>query len=57
MQSWTEYKLHMDVADGGTPISCIVSSAPLHDSQVAIPLMTMTAQRVQNLYDLMDPCV
>ena len=44
----------MDVADGGIPISCIESSASLHDSQAAIPLMTMTAQRVQNLYDLMD---
>lgn len=53
-QSWTGYKLHMDVADGGIPISCIVSSASLHDSQAAIPLMTKTAQRVRNLYDLMD---
>jgi hypothetical protein len=26
----------------------------LHDSQVAIPLATMTAKRVTNLYDLMD---
>ena len=53
-QSWVGYKLHMDVMGGGIPISCIVSSASLHDSQAAIPLMTMTAQRVQNLYDLMD---
>ena len=53
-QKWTGYKLHMDVADGGVPISCIVSSASLHDSQAAIPLATMTAQRVLNLYDLMD---
>ncbi|MDE2956526.1 MAG: transposase [Bacteroidota bacterium] len=36
------------------PISCLVSSASLHDSQAAIPLMTMTARRVWNLYDLMD---
>ena len=26
----------------------------MHDSQAAIPLMTMTSQRVQYLYDLMD---
>ena len=44
----------MDVADGGIPISCLVSSASLHDSQAAIPLMTVTAQRVQHLYELMD---
>ena len=37
-QKWTGYKLHMDVADGGVPISCLVSSASLHDSQAAIPV-------------------
>jgi len=26
----------------------------LHDSQVALPLATMTAGRLANLYDLMD---
>ncbi len=31
-QKWTVYKLHMDVADGGVPISGFVSSASLHDS-------------------------
>ena len=51
---WIGYKLHVDVADGGIPISCILSSASLHDSQVAIPLATMSAARVTNLYDLMD---
>ena len=51
---WVGYKLHLDVADGGIPISCILTSASVNDSQVAIPLATMTAQRVDNLYDLMD---
>jgi hypothetical protein len=51
---WRGYKLHLDVADGQIPISAIVTAASLHDSQVAIPLATMTAQRVTNLYDLMD---
>jgi hypothetical protein len=53
-ESWTGYKLHIDAADGQIPISCILTSASLHDSQVAIPLATMTARRVTNLYDLMD---
>ena len=34
-QKWMGYKLHMDVADGGVPISGFVSSASLHDSQAA----------------------
>ena len=36
--SWIGYKLHVDTADGGIPISCIMTSASTHDSQVAIPL-------------------
>lgn len=51
---WRGYKLHWDVADGQIPISAILTAASLHDSQVAIPLATMTAQRVTNLYDVMD---
>ena len=53
-QYWRGYKLHLDVADGQIPISAVLTAAKLHDSQVAIPLMTMTSQRVTNLYDLMD---
>ena len=53
-QSWIGYKLHTDVADGGIPLSCILTSASLHDSQAAIPLAATTAARVTNLYDLMD---
>src|SRR5271167_4078711 len=52
--SWVGYKLHLDVADGDIPISAVLTSASLHDSQAAIPLATMTASRVINLYDLMD---
>ncbi|MGH9931370.1 MAG: transposase [Pyrinomonadaceae bacterium] len=51
---WVGYKLHLDVADGGIPISCILTSASVNDSQAALPLATLTAQRVDNLYDLMD---
>ncbi|EQD64754.1 transposase, IS4 family protein, partial [mine drainage metagenome] len=53
-ESWIGYKLHLDVADGQIPISCILTSASLHDSQAAIPLARLTAQRVTNLYDLSD---
>ena len=52
--SWIGYKLHVDTADGGVPVSCIMTSASTHDSQVAIPLGTLTAGRVESLYDLMD---
>ncbi len=53
-ESWIGYKLHIDSADGEIPISCVLTSASVHDSQVAIPLATMTAAQVTNLYDLMD---
>src|SRR5205807_3483418 len=52
---WRGYKLHLDVADGQIPISAVLTSASVHDSQVAIPLMTMSTQRVNYYcYDLMD---
>ena len=50
-ESWVGYKLHVDAADGAVPLSCILTSASLHDSQAAIPLATLTATRVTNLYD------
>jgi hypothetical protein len=53
-EHWRGYKLHVDVADGQIPISAVLTSASLHDSQVAIPLATMTTQRVTYLYELMD---
>lgn len=53
-QYWRGYKLHLDVADGQIPISALLTSAHLHDSQAAIPLMTISTQRVTYLYDLMD---
>jgi hypothetical protein len=52
--TWVGYKLHLDCIDGDIPISAILSSASLHDSQAAIPLAQMSSQRVTNLYDLMD---
>jgi hypothetical protein len=51
---WRGYKLHLDVADGQIPISAVLTGASVHDSQVAIPLATMSSQRVTYCYELMD---
>ncbi len=48
--TWCGDKLHLDVADGGVPLSCILTSASRHDSQVAV----LTGERVAHLYALMD---
>ena len=53
-ETWTGSKNQIDVACGQIPVSCVLTSASVHDSQVAIPLMTMTSARVAYLYDLMD---
>ena len=54
MEQWAGYSLHIDWADGEIPISCILTSASVHDSQAAIPLAEISARRVTSLYDLMD---
>ncbi|HEX9045443.1 MAG TPA: transposase, partial [Verrucomicrobiae bacterium] len=51
---WRGYKLHLDVIDGDIPVSAVLTSASLHDSQAAIPLAQMTTQRVKACYELMD---
>ena len=53
-ESWTGYKLHVDCIDGDIPVSAILTSASLHDSQASIPLAQLSAERLTNLYDLMD---
>jgi hypothetical protein len=52
--TWRGYKLHVDVNDCCLPISVALTAASLHDSQVAIPLMKMSSERTDYLYDLMD---
>ena len=52
--SWTGYKLHIDTTDCEIPVSCILTSASVHDSQVALPLGLITAKKVTSCYDLMD---
>jgi hypothetical protein len=54
IENWNGYELHIDTADNGIPISALLTSATVHDSQVAIPLATISAGRIQNRYDLMD---
>ena len=53
-ESWNGFKLHLDVNDFGVPISALLTSASVHDSQVAIPLMKLTSGKVTYCYDLMD---
>jgi len=53
-ETWIGYKLHLDCVDGDIPVSALLTSASLHDSQAAIPLAQMTQQRIKSLYDLMD---
>jgi hypothetical protein len=51
---WRGYKLNLDAMDGDIPLSWLLTSASLHDSQPAIPLAQMSAERVTSLYDLAD---
>ena len=52
--SWKGYKLHLDTACCGVPISAVLTGANVHDSRVALPLMRISAQRVDACYELMD---
>jgi len=53
-ETWNGFKLHVDVNDTGIPLSAVLTSASVHDSQVAIPLIRLTSGKVQYCYDLMD---
>ena len=52
--SWKGYKLHLDTACCGVPISDVLTGANVHDSRVALPLTRISAQRVDACYELMD---
>jgi hypothetical protein len=54
VEYWVGYKLHLDVSDAHLPISAVLTSASVHDSQAALPLALQSKSRVCNLYDLMD---
>jgi len=51
---WVGYKEHIDWADNGFPLTVKITSASVHDSQVAIPLAKQTASKRTVLYELMD---
>ncbi|MBF8250610.1 MAG: IS4 family transposase, partial [Deltaproteobacteria bacterium] len=53
-ETWIGYKLHVDVNDCGLPVNAVLTAASVHDSQVAIPMIKETSQRVAYLYDVMD---
>jgi len=53
-ETWIGYKLHLNTADCGIPLGAILTSASVHDSQVAIPLIQKTSPHTQYFYDLMD---
>ena len=52
--TWVGYKLHLDVACCGVPISVALTSASVYDNQVSVPLARLSASRVTSLYTLMD---
>jgi transposase len=51
---WKGYKLHLDVADNGMPVTAVVTAANVHDSRLAVPMEKLTEGRVQFGYSLMD---
>lgn len=51
---WRGYKLHLSVADGQIPVTAFLTSASVHDSQMAIPLMHTASKKITYLYDLGD---
>jgi len=51
---WIGGKLHISTVDGDIPITTFYSSANVHDSSLALPLIQETSKRVNYLYDLQD---
>jgi len=51
---WTGGKLHLAVVDGDIPITALYSSASVHDSSLALPLIKQSSQKINYLYDLAD---
>jgi hypothetical protein len=53
-ETWNGFTLHVDVNDSGLPLSAILTSASVHESQVALPLMKLTSGKGTSCDDLMD---
>jgi hypothetical protein len=47
--SWKGYKLHLNTACCGVPISAVFTGANVHDSRVSLPLLRISAQRVDSM--------
>jgi len=51
---WIGGKLHLSVVDGDIPITALYSSATVHDSSLALPLIKQNSPKVNYLYDPAD---
>jgi hypothetical protein len=51
---WVGGKLHLTVVDGDIPVTAIYSSASVHDSSLALPMIKETSSKINYLYDLQD---
>ena len=52
---WVGYKMHIVTVDGDIPVAALTTSASMHDSGAAIPLMRLARHRgIRILYDLLD---
>ena len=54
LNSRVGYKLQLDVACCGVPVSAALTSASVYDNQASVPLARLSAQRVTSLYALME---
>jgi len=53
-EAWIGGKLHISAVDGDIPVTAIYTSASVHDSSVALPLIKETSRKVNYLFDLLD---
>ena len=53
-ETWVGGKLHISAVDGDIPVTAIFTSASVHDSSVALPLIKETSGKLNYLYDLLD---
>lgn len=51
---WKGGKAHVGTTRDGIPVAFVYTSANVHDSQVAIPLMRQASERLEYHFDLMD---
>jgi len=51
---WIGGKLHLTVVDGDIPVTAMYSSASVHDSSLALPMINESSSKVTYLYDLQD---